>query len=64
MLNTTIHNKHHIDIDNFKDLKKFVNKSHTGYVCKQAETFSPEDIEKFMSSAPDIDYLVMKVLKY
>ena len=61
MLKATIFRKHHIDIGNYVGLKKFVCKQGVGYQSKQAETFTSEEIQKFIDTATDLDYLVIKV---
>ena len=61
LLKTTIRLKAHIDIDGYQDLKLFLNRLSTGYEPKQAETFTADEVQKFVDTAPDYEYLVMKV---
>lgn len=60
MLRSTLQIKDNIDIK-FPKLVAFLKRKSAGYKAKKANTFSREDINKFIAEAPDETYLHMKV---
>lgn len=60
MLRTTLLLREDIEIKKQK-LINFLKRQAVGYKPKKAKTFSREDINKFISEAPDEIYLFMKV---
>lgn len=61
MLKSTLQAKDNIDIDNFCKLKNFLKRKSTGYQPRTSMIFSRENINKFITEAPDETYLLMKV---
>lgn len=61
MLKATLSVKHDIDISPFKKLIAFLKKTSVGYRAKKSRTLSREDINKFLVTAPNETYLMMKV---
>lgn len=52
----------HLAIENFTDLHKFIKRTNRGYETKKAKVLNMEDIQSFVTSAPDEKYLVLKVI--
>ncbi|XP_044007548.1 uncharacterized protein LOC122852052 [Aphidius gifuensis] len=61
MLRSTIQTYDGIDTSSYNLLKMFLKKSTTNLRVKKSKQFSAPDIEKFLLSAPDSEYLAMKV---
>lgn len=61
MLKSTINVKHNINIEKYTKLIAFLKKMRSGYVPKKSRTLEIEDIQKFITDAPDEDYLMLKV---
>ena len=61
MLRTTLNVKKNVDIGKFSQLKALLKRKSDGYKAKKSRIFKKEDIEKFLTSADDLDYLAMKV---
>lgn len=61
MLKKTILVKNNIDISKYSQLIAFLKMQSDGYQSKKSNVFSPEEVQKFISVAPDQIYLGMKV---
>lgn len=61
MLKKTLIVKNNIDISKYAQLIAFLKKKIDGYKPKKANVFSPKEIQKFITEAPDVRYLAMKV---
>lgn len=63
MLNRTLKIKDDVSIKNYPELCKFLKDFAKNYkpVKRKQEVFTMEEIAKFMKTAPNRDYLVMKV---
>lgn len=64
MLRSTISLNHGIDIEKYNKLKSLLKRKSEGFQPKKANTFSPEDIKKFIAKASDDKYLATKVKNY
>lgn len=60
-LKSTINTKEKIDIISYKILSAFLKKQSRGFHRKKATIFTPEQIQSFLTKAPDDKYLAMKV---
>lgn len=56
---------HHnnIDISSYNRLKLFLKEKSIGYESKKCKVFSADEIQRFLTEAPDEEYLAMKVNK-
>lgn len=61
MIKKTLIAKHNVDISKYCLLAAFLKTNGDGYESKKSEVFEPEEIQKFMMEAPNIEYLGMKV---
>lgn len=61
MLKKTLRQYDNVDISEYKNLVDFLKVQAKGYENKKAKVFTPTEMEKFLSEAPDEEYLVMKV---
>ena len=61
MLRKMLDLKDNIKIDQYHSLISFIKNKNKGYVAKQAEVFSEENIANFMQNAPNDIYLATKV---
>ncbi len=61
ILKSTIQLHDNVDISEFKKLRAFLKKRAEGYIPKRAKTLTEDDVERFLKSASDEEYLVMKV---
>lgn len=61
MLKTTINAYNNIDISKYTKLISYLKKQSRGYIPKKSAVFEKEHISKFLSEAPDTDYLCEKV---
>lgn len=52
--------KENIDISNYKNLIDFVKSKNKGIVPKKSNVFSKDEINRFLTEAPDKKYLLMK----
>lgn len=64
MLKSTLGIHHNIDMTKYSKLIAFLKRKSEGYKGKKSKTFSPDQIKKFMSEAPDKLYLFSKVGRY
>lgn len=64
MLKSTLNIKDNINIETYSKLIAFLKRKKDGYLPKKSKCLEIEDIEKFITSAPDEDYLLMKVNNY
>lgn len=61
MLRSTLDLHHNVKINEYSKLKEFLKGKSVRYEAKQVNTLSTDDINTFLSSAPDYDYLSTKV---
>ena len=61
MVKSTLYLKHGVDISKYFKLHTFLKRKGEGYQPKKANTFSTDEIKKFIGDAPDIKYLLCKV---
>ncbi|CAI6366167.1 unnamed protein product [Macrosiphum euphorbiae] len=62
MLKTTINMKHNINIGTYPKLQAFLKRKSTGFKSKKSKVLTSTDIKKFIDEAPNIQYLVTKVV--
>lgn len=60
-LKSTIKSKHNMDIHEFTPLIDYLKEANKGYEPKKSESLSVEDVKRFLSDAPDDEYLAAKV---
>ncbi|RVE54348.1 hypothetical protein evm_000833 [Chilo suppressalis] len=60
MLKSILGIHHNIDMTKYSKLIAFLKRKSEGYKGKKSKTFSPDQIKKFMSEAPDKIYLFSK----
>lgn len=63
MLKSTMKIFDHIDISTYPTLLAFLNRKGDGYEPKKAYIFTENEIQKFLDSAPDTEWLDVKVNK-
>lgn len=61
MLKSTINLKHNIDISKYSKLQAFLKRQSENYVPTKSKILTEEDFSKFLKSAPDNIYLLIKV---
>jgi tRNA 2-selenouridine synthase SelU len=61
MLRTLISINKNLDLSKYTNLIAFFKRQSEGYRAKKSESFSKENIEKFLTTANDEDYLMHKV---
>lgn len=61
MLKTTVRNFHNVDITKYKRLTAYLTKNSKGYQPLKSKTLEPQHVERFLSEAPDDQYLSVKV---
>lgn len=61
MLKRTIYRHHNVDISLYSRLSAFLKEKSMGYESKKCKVFSADEIQRFLTEAPDEDYLAMKV---
>lgn len=61
MLRATIAFKKGISISNYKKVSSFLRKQSKGYESKKSNIFTREEVNKFLTNAPDDKYLMQKV---
>ncbi|KAJ8910999.1 hypothetical protein NQ315_011264 [Exocentrus adspersus] len=54
--------KENVDISRFHQVTAFLKHKSTGYKPKKSRVFTREDLEKFLDTAPDINYLLLKIV--
>lgn len=62
MLKSTLSVKNNISINKYARLIAYLKKKSVGYRAKKSNVLKREDIEKFIKEAPDIDFLLLKVI--
>jgi hypothetical protein len=61
MLRTMISINKNLDLSKYTNLIAFLKRQSEGYCAKKSKSFSKENIEKFLTTANDEDYLMQKV---
>ncbi|XP_033224842.1 uncharacterized protein LOC117177887 isoform X2 [Belonocnema kinseyi] len=61
MLKSTLNSNDNVDIAKYSKLSAFLKRQATGFVSKKSKTLTSEQIAKFLTEAPDHQYLVTKV---
>lgn len=61
MLRSTLDIKNGIDISKYSKLRAFLKRQNEGYLPKKSRVFTKEEVDRFLNSAPDNLYLMMKV---
>jgi hypothetical protein len=61
MLRTMISINKNLDLSKYTNLIAFFKRQGEGYRAKKSKSFSKENIEKFLTTANDEDYLMQKV---
>lgn len=61
MLKATLRSNDNIDISSYSKLYDFLKRKHVGYKPDKSKLFTDEDIERFITEAPDEDWLDVKV---
>ncbi|XP_057320156.1 uncharacterized protein LOC130671118 [Microplitis mediator] len=61
MLKTMINLKEKVDIGRYATLTALLKRKSEGHVCKKANVLTPDQINQFLSNAPDKEYLHKKV---
>lgn len=61
LLKTEILIKHNVNIGDYNIVTHFLKNASKDYEPKKAKVFKNEDVQNFISNAPDQIYLVMKV---
>lgn len=62
ILKSTIQAYENKDISQYKKLQALLKKSHVGYKPKKSKILEDDDIRKFLAEAPDLIYLLCKVI--
>lgn len=62
MLKKTLIVKHNVDLHKYCQLRAFLKTNGDGFQSKKSLVFTPEDVKKFIVDAPDVPYLVTKVI--
>lgn len=62
MVKATLSAKNDVDISKYKKLTAFLKQKERNHIPKKSKTLSQEEILKFLLSAPDEVYLMMKVI--
>ncbi|XP_066583293.1 tyrosine recombinase XerC-like [Prorops nasuta] len=62
MLKSTLQVNNDINISSYHKLITYLKRQSKDYKCKKAMVLSPQDVEKFLQTAPDIDYLGAKII--
>ncbi|CAH1381996.1 unnamed protein product [Tenebrio molitor] len=62
MLRTMISINKNLDLSKYTNLIAFLKRQSEGYRAKKSKSFSKENIEKFLTTANDEDYLMQKVV--
>lgn len=61
MLKATIKIKHNINITDYMKLQSFLKRKSEKYTPKKSKILTEEDFSKFLNTAPDQQYLLIKV---
>lgn len=61
MLKATLQVKNDIDIGQYKKVVAFLKRKSVEYKAKKSRILERNDIDKFVSEAPDEQFLMMKV---
>lgn len=61
MIRSTLSIKHNVDISNYAKLRALLKRRSENYVPKKSKTLSNEELQAFLTSAPDGKYLLAKV---
>lgn len=61
MLKATLNVKHGVNIKNYPKVVPYLKRKSDGYKPKKSKTLTKEEINKFLSEAPDNKYLFTKV---
>lgn len=61
MLKSMLLFNENLDISRFSKVIAYLKKASVGYQPIQSKTLSRDDIQRFMSEAPDEEYLLTKV---
>lgn len=61
MLRTTVGIKHNIDLSKYSKLRAFLKKESQGFTAKKSRTLTGEEVNKFLTIAPDTIHLGTKV---
>lgn len=62
MLRSTISIKNNVDISRYAKLMAYLKRKSVGYKAKKSKAFSKNEVVKFLVTAPDEEFLLMKVL--
>lgn len=63
MLKRTIYHHNNVDISSYSRLSAFLKEKSIGYESKKWKVFSADEIQRFLTEAPDEHYLAMKVVE-
>jgi len=61
MLKATINCNHGIDIGRYTELLSFLKKKSDGFTSTKAKALTSEEVERFLTEAPDKEFLAVKV---
>lgn len=61
MLKSTLKFLHDVDISHYTELLGFIKKENEGFISTKAKELTSEDIQRFLTEAPDREYLATKV---
>ncbi|KAJ3661564.1 hypothetical protein Zmor_005955 [Zophobas morio] len=61
MLRSTLDIKNGVNISKYSKLRAFLKRQNEGYTPKKAPVFKKEQVDRFLHTAPDNLYLLMKV---
>lgn len=61
MVKSLLHSKHDVDISKYLKLRAYLKKNNEGYIPKKARVLTKEQLDRFLSEAPDEKYLGIKV---
>lgn len=61
MIKSVMKNQQNIDIANYHNLVSFLKRKSAGFHSKKSKILTSKDIQKFLSDAPDNQYLAIKV---
>ena len=64
MLKATINLKHNVDIGKYYKVVQFIKRQNEGYIPKKSNVLEKENVIAFLCTAPDHDFLSIKVHKY
>ena len=61
MLRSTLNLKNGFNISGYSKLKAYLKKQNVGYKPKKSRVLTKEQMDQFLNSAPDLQYLMIKV---